>query len=154
VQRLLERESQVPPDDRSRRNALPARQLGFTLVELMIVVVVVGILATIAYPTFTQQIIKANRSAAQSFMLNIASRQERYLLDARGYTDTLGAGGLNMTIPPEVADAYTIELVADNAATPPVYTIVALPVPGTRQVPDGMLSLDSFGTRIPAEKWQ
>ena len=144
----------MPQADRFHRDTPPARQRGFTLIELMIVVVVIGILASIAYPTFTQQIIKANRSAAQSFMLNIASRQERYLLDARGYTDTLGAGGLNLTIPPEVADSYTIELVADNAATPPVYTIVALPVPGTRQTPDGMLSLDSFGTRIPAEKWQ
>jgi type IV pilus assembly protein PilE len=144
----------VPQADRFHRDTPPARQRGFTLIELMIVVVVIGILASIAYPSFTQQIIKANRSAAQSFMLNIASRQERYLLDARGYTDTLGAGGLNLTIPPEVADSYTIELVADNAATPPVYTIVALPVPGTRQTPDGMLSLDSFGTRIPSEKWQ
>lgn len=140
--------------DRLQKTGLRASLRGFTLVELMIVVVVVGILASIAYPTFTQQIIKANRSAAQSFMLNVASRQERYLLDARGYTDTLGAGGLNLSVPPEVADAYTIDLVADNAATPPVYTIVAVPVPGTRQVPDGMLSLDSFGTRIPAEKWQ
>jgi type IV pilus assembly protein PilE len=144
----------VSSTDRLQKTGLRASLRGFTLVELMIVVVVVGILASIAYPTFTQQIIKANRSAAQSFMLNVASRQERYLLDARGYTDTLGAGGLNLSVPPEVADAYTIDLVADNAATPPVYTIVAVPVPGTRQVPDGMLSLDSFGTRIPAEKWQ
>jgi type IV pilus assembly protein PilE len=126
----------------------------FTLIEVVIVVLVVGILAAIAYPTFTQQLVKASRSAAQSFMMAVASRQERYLLDARGYTETLGAGGLNMSVPLDVSRAYTITLVADNAATPPVYTIVAVPRPGSRQESDGKLSLDSFGTRTPAEKWQ
>jgi type IV pilus assembly protein PilE len=136
------------------RPATVAPQRGFTLIEVMVVVLVVGILASIAYPTFTQQLVKASRSAAQSFMMEVASRQERYLLDARGYTETLGAGGLNISLPSDVSRAYTITLVADNSATPPVYTIVAIPLPGSRQEKDGMLSLDSFGTRIPPEKWQ
>jgi type IV pilus assembly protein PilE len=127
---------------------------GFTLIELMIVVLMVGILASIAYPMFTGQLVKASRSAAQSFMMELASRQERHLLDARGYTDSLGAGGLNMSVPPDVSRAYTITLVADNTATPPVFTVVAVPVPGTRQQNDGIMSLDSFGTRFPPEKWQ
>jgi type IV pilus assembly protein PilE len=120
----------------------------------MIVVLMVGILASIAYPMYTGQLVKASRSAAQSFMMEVASRQERHLLDARGYTDTLGAGGLNMSVPPDVSRAYTITLVADNTAAPPVFTVVAVPTPGTRQQNDGILSLDSFGTRIPAQKWQ
>jgi hypothetical protein len=37
---------------------------------------------------------------------------------------------------------------------PPVFTVVAVPTLGTRQQNDGVLSLDSFGTRIPAQKWQ
>jgi type IV pilus assembly protein PilE len=139
--------------DPNRRQARET-QSAFTLIEVMIVVVVIGILAAIAYPMYTDQLVKANRSAAQSFMLDVASRQERYLLDARGYTDTLGTGGLNLSVPADVAKAYAIELVADNDATPPVYTVVAVPLPGTRQAPDGVLSLDSFGTRVPAEKWQ
>ena len=130
------------------------RARGFTLVELMIVVLVIGLLAAIAYPLYTQQIVKANRSAAQHFLMEIASRQERFLLDARGYTNTLGAGGLNMTVPPEVSRAYTVALVADNNVTPPMYTAVATPLPGTRQQNDGLLALDSLGTRTPPEKWQ
>ena len=142
----------------SFRGQLRARarsgQIGFTLIELMIVVLIAGVLASIAYPMYTQHLVKANRSAAQSFMMEISSRQERYLLDARGYTDVLGPGGLNVNVPSEVSRFYTVTLVADNAATPPVYTVVAVPVVGTRQQADGILSLDSFGTRIPAEKWQ
>jgi type IV pilus assembly protein PilE len=129
-------------------------QHGFTLIELMIVVLIVGILASIAYPMFTEQLVKASRSAAQSFMMEVASRQERHLLDARGYTETLGSGGLNMSIPPDVSRAYAVTLVADNTSTPPVFTVVAAPIPGTRQQNDGILSLDSFGMRIPPEKWQ
>jgi type IV pilus assembly protein PilE len=120
----------------------------------MVAVAVIGILASIAYPTFTGQLVKGSRSAAQSFMLDVASRQERYLLDARGYTTKLGADGLNVKVPAEVASFYTVTVVADNAATPPMYTIVATPLPGTRQASDGILSLDSFGMRIPPEKWQ
>lgn len=120
----------------------------------MITLLVVGILASVAYPMFTAQLVKASRSAAQSFLMEVASRQERHLLDARGYTDILGKGGLNMSVPPDVSRAYTITLVADNTATPPVFTVIATPVPGTRQQDDGMLSLDSFGTRVPAAKWQ
>jgi type IV pilus assembly protein PilE len=120
----------------------------------MITLLVVGILASVAYPMFTAQLVKASRSAAQSFLMEVASRQERHLLDARGYTDVLGKGGLNVSVPPDVSRSYTVTLVADNAATPPVFTVIATPVSGTRQQDDGMLSLDSFGTRVPAEKWQ
>lgn len=127
---------------------------GFTLVELMITVLVVALLAAIAYPAYTRQVIKANRSAAQNFMMEVASRQERFLLDARGYTATLGAGGLNINVPPEVSKTYQVTLVADNNATPPVYTIVATPITGTQQQVDGALGLDNFGTRTPPEKWQ
>jgi type IV pilus assembly protein PilE len=123
-------------------------------VELMVTVLIVGVLAAISYPLYTQQVIKANRSAAQHFLMEIASRQARFLLDARGYSDTLGSGGLNLSVPSEVSRAYTIALVADNAATPPVYTAIATPLPGTRQQNDGILALDSLGTRTPPEKWQ
>src|SRR5690242_3105801 len=59
------------------------RTHGFTLMELMITVVIIGILATIAYPSYTQYVIRSNRSAAQSFILGVANQQEQYNLDAR-----------------------------------------------------------------------
>lgn len=99
---------------------------GFTLVELMIAVAIVGILAVIAYPSYSRYVTKSNRSAAASFMLIVANKQEQYMLDARQYASTLNA--LNLATPAEVSRNYTISIVADNAATPPGYTITATPI--------------------------
>ncbi|MCO8067539.1 MULTISPECIES: type IV pilin protein [Acinetobacter] len=54
------------------------KQHGFTLIELMIVVAIVGILAAIAYPSYTQYVIKSNRVDAQAEMTRIASLMQRY----------------------------------------------------------------------------
>jgi len=135
-------------------SGLEVRIRGFSLVELLIVVIIAGILASIAYPSYTAHLVRANRSAAQSLMLDAAARQERFLLDRRGYTDVLGAGGLNIDLPPEVSSNYSIVLAVDNRATPPIYTIVATPLAGSRQVNDGALTLTSQGDKLPAEKWR
>jgi len=127
---------------------------GFSLVELLIVVAIAGILASIAYPSFTAHLVRGNRGAAQSLMLEVAAREERFLLDRRGYTDAIGAVGLGMNVPQEVASQYNIIIAVDNNATPPIYTIVATPLGGSRQIADGPLTLTSQGTRLPAEKWQ
>ena len=57
--------------------------------ELMIVVVIVGILAAIALPAYSDQMRKSNRSAAQQFLQDLANRNERYRLDARAYTNSI-----------------------------------------------------------------
>ena len=120
----------------------------------MITVAIAGILASIAYPSYTTHLVRGNRSAAQSLMLDLAARQERFLLDQRSYTDLIGAGGLNVNVPQDVANNYGIVIAVDNNATPPIYTIVATPLAGSRQLVDGALTLTSQGTRLPAEKWQ
>ncbi|MFZ3127492.1 MAG: prepilin-type N-terminal cleavage/methylation domain-containing protein, partial [Rhodoferax sp.] len=63
----------------------PRGEHGFTLIELMITVAVIGILAAVAFPSYTQYIVRANRSAAESFMFTVANRQEQSMLNARSY---------------------------------------------------------------------
>lgn len=126
---------------------------GFTLIELMITVVVIGILAAIAYPSYQSYMKKARRSEAQQLMVAISARQAQYILDARAYTDTIGAGGLNITREGWTCAAtctnnfYTVALnpPPDNTATPPTYTITTTPT-GT-QADDGTMTLNSTGSK-------
>lgn len=120
---------------------------GFTLIELMIAVAVIGILTAIAYPSYRAYIIKANRAAAQSFMLEVASRQERVMLDARAYVDAPDAASLlanlGMTVPSNVSPNYTITT-ATVAGPPPSYIVTAVPI-GKQLTDDtecGTLTLD------------
>lgn len=63
------------------------KQPGFTLIELMIVVLVIGILAAIAVPIYQQHVISSERAAAQSAMLEIAGQLERHYTQNNQYPD-------------------------------------------------------------------
>lgn len=133
--------------------ARPGVVRGFTLIELMIVVAVVAILAAIAIPSYLRYTIRANRSAAEDVMLDMANAQERYMVDARQYTTSNAQLGYSSTtMPNAVASSYTIA-VATSAGPPPTYTITATPKSGTLQARDtdcGTLTLGSDGSKSPS----
>lgn len=122
---------------------------GFSLVELMIVVLIVAVLASFANSTYTGYVTKANRAAAAAFVMGVANRQEQYFLDARQYAANLAT--LGATAPAEVAEHYTIATTANNGATPPTFQITATPRSGSTQESRdgkcGVLTLTSAGAK-------
>lgn len=132
-----------------KRQVLIIRQ-GFTLIELMITVAIIGILAAVAYPSYMQYLIRANRAAAQSEMMDIANRQQQFLLSNRSYASkaTLEASGY--ALPSSVSSKYGYAI-AIGGGVVPSYTLTFTPT-GT-QASDGNLALTSEGVKTPADKW-
>lgn len=73
------------------------QQKGFTLVELMVVVVIIGILSAIAFPSYNAYVNDARRSDAKVALSKIADRQERYYLQNGTYTTSLAAINMSTT---------------------------------------------------------
>ena len=126
------------------------RASGFTLLELIVTMTVVAILASIAVPSFLQQLIKGRRSSAKATMMDIANREQQYLLASRTYADTPTLLATGYTVPSDVS-AYYKWAVTVNGTTIPTFAITFTPV-GAQAV-DGPLTLDQAGNRAPISKW-
>jgi type IV pilus assembly protein PilE len=143
--------------DIQRRVSQRSRASGFTLIELMITVAVVAILAAIAFPSYAMFMKKSRRGDAEATLMDIAQREQQYLLDARTYAPTVAA--LNTTIPADVSAYYTIQICQTTApcaapgGAPPTFAIIATPIAGTQQAGDFTLTLDNTGLKTPASVW-
>lgn len=119
------------------------KQQGFTLIELMIVVALIGILAAIAYPSYQRYVIKTKRTDMMAEMQNIASQIESRKLAQGSYTNA--GTGLNGSFPRGGTALYTIAL----APTPLTdrWTITATPVISSQMATDGTLTLNAQGLK-------
>jgi type IV pilus assembly protein PilE len=123
---------------------------GFTLIELMITVAIVAILAAVALPSYRQYVVRSKRSAAQAQMMDIANRQQQFLLANRSYADKTALTASGYALPAEVNSNYSYDIVLSTTGVPS-YTLTLTPIGG--QTGDGALTLNSDGVKTPAEKW-
>lgn len=135
------------------KNTLTARrsQGGFSLIELMMVLVIVAILIAIVLPAFQDQVIRGHRASAKSEILEIANRQQQFLLSDRAYANTTTLAASGYGLPAEVATYYDYAVTV-GAGTVPTFLITFTPK-GT-QAGDGNLTLDSEGVKFPPAKWE
>ncbi|WP_018949162.1 type IV pilin protein [Thioalkalivibrio sp. ALMg11] len=104
--------------------AANTKALGFTLIELMIVVAVVAILAAIAYPSYQNYILKSQRADAHDSLLRIQLEQERWRANNRAYASDLGTLGLPTT---STDTHYELAIEIKEATKGSRYTAVASP---------------------------
>ena len=132
-------------------------QHGVTLLELMIVVAIISIIATFAYPSYTQYIVNTKRTAATSTLLQIADRQQQFFMDNKRYANDLTDLGFSANplfvsgegTPAAAGDTDTVYVfgLANVAAT--TYIAVAAPLAGQlkRDTDCGALTLNQAGAR-------
>lgn len=137
-------------------------QAGFTLIELMITVAIIGILVSIAYPSYQESVMKSRRADAQGALLGFANAMERYFtVNNSSYLGAGAAGGNTGT--PTIFSAtspvnggtpyYNLTI---NAATANTYTLNAAPTGAQTGDRCGTLTLTGTGVRgptNPADCW-
>lgn len=124
---------------------------GLTLIELLAVIVIVGILAAVAIPTYTGYMVRARRADAKTALEQFRAAQEMRRAERGGYSVDITELRTTWGVP-AVAGDYNVGFLAAAVLTANTFTAEALPW-NPRQIGDGSLLIDNRGTKTPADKW-
>ena len=128
---------------------------GITLIELLVVIVIVGILAAIAVPTYTGYMVRARRADAKTALEQVRAAQEMWRAEKGSYATDFGGNTAQtrlqntMGAPATQVGDYTWAFTVKTATA---FTSQATPNTA-RQAADGTLTIDHNGTKLPADKW-
>jgi type IV pilus assembly protein PilE len=122
---------------------------GLTLIELLIVIVIVGILAAIAIPMYSNYMIRARRADAKTALEQLRAAQEMRRAERGNYETDIVALRTTWGGPAVTVGDYNITMPGPTATT---YTGTATPFT-SRQSSDGALTIDQDGVKLPAAKW-
>ena len=134
----------------------PHRNRGFSLIELLIAMGIIGILASIAYPSYQNHIQKTNRTEGQNALLEILARQQNFF--SRNMTYTTDLTQLDYANDPVITDDGLYSIAAATCNAPFAVNNLAGCVRLTataqgRQLADGNLTINSAGAKAPANRW-
>lgn len=124
---------------------------GITLIELLAVIVIIGILAAVAIPTYTGYMVRARRADAKTALEQFRAAQEMRRAERGGYSINIAELRTTWGVP-AVAGDYNVDFLAAAILTANTYTAEAQPW-NARQAGDGSLLIDYRGTKTPADKW-
>lgn len=137
----------------TKMNRIPIR--GFTLIELMIVLVVIAILASIAYPSYTEQVRSSRRADAKAMLNEVAQWMERTMTESGSYDRAADGSAINTgsaSIPAGMQNSprgtanvfYNLSITAVTSTT---FALQALPVGAQSTDRCGTLTLNNAGTK-------
>ncbi len=124
---------------------------GITLIELLIVIVIVGVLAAIAIPVYTNYMQRARRADAKTALEQFRAAQEMLRAERGGYSTNINQLRNTWGVP-AVSGDYTIDFRAAAVLNANTFTAEAAPTTA-RQLSDGSLFINQDGVKTPTDKW-